>query len=182
MFDIDGYKVGGVVFSEEQLAKRVKELGAEISRDYKGKKLLVIGILRGAVMFFSDLVRAIDLDIEIDFMAASSYGNGTVSTGVISIKKEPDAILEGRDILLVEDIIDTGNTLKYLKDSYFRDKKVKSVKVCTLLDKPVRRTADIIPDYKGFEVDDRFIIGYGLDYQERFRQLPHITYLVPDEK
>ena len=175
--DISGYETGGIMLSEEELKAKVKELGAQITRDYAGKKPLVIGTLKGAFIFMADLVREIDLDLEIDFISASSYGMGTTSSGTIKIKKEPDAELAGRDILIVEDIIDSGNTLKYLKDVYFQDKNASSVKICTLLDKPARRTADIVPDYVGFSIEDKFIVGYGLDYQERFRQLPHITWL-----
>ena len=156
--DISGYEIGGIMLSNEELKARIKELGAQITQDYAGEKPLIIGTLKGAFIFMADLIREIDLDLEIDFISASSYGMG-------------------RDILIVEDIKDSGNTLKYLKDTYFAGKNVKSVRICTLLDKPARRTADIVPDYTGFSVEDKFIVGYGLDYQERFRQLPHITWL-----
>ena len=175
--DISGYEIGGIMLSNEELKARIKELGAQITQDYAGEKPLIIGTLKGAFIFMADLIREIDLDLEIDFISAFSYGMGTESSGTIKIQKEPDAELAGRDILIVEDIIDSGNTLKYLKDTYFAGKNVKSVRICTLLDKPARRTADIVPDYTGFSVEDKFIVGYGLDYQERFRQLPHITWL-----
>lgn len=180
MINIPGYELGDIMLSDREIKERVKELGRRITEDYAGEKLLIIGILKGAFVFMSDLIREIDLDLEMDFMAASSYGSGTESSGQVKIKKEPDVSLEGRHILLVEDIVDSGITLKYLKDVYFADKNIKSVKVCSLLDKPARRKADIVPDYKGFTVDDKFIVGYGLDYQEHFRQLPHITYLVEE--
>ena len=176
--DIPGYEIGGVLLSEEKIKARVKELGAQITRDYAGEKPLVIGTLKGAFIFMADLVREIDLDLEIDFISASSYGSGTESSGKITVRKEPDAEIEGRHVIIVEDIVDSGNTLKYLKDTYFTDKNAKSVKICALLDKPARRIVDITPDYTGFTVEDLFIVGCGLDYQERFRQLPHITYLV----
>ena len=175
--DISGYEIGGIMLSNEELKARIKELGAQITQDYAGEKPLIIGTLKGAFIFMADLIREIDLDLEIDFISASSYGMGTESSGTIKIQKEPDAELAGREILIVEDIIDSGNTLKYLKDTYFAGKNVKSVRICTLLDKPARRIADIVPDYTGFSVEDKFIVGYGLDYQERFRQLPHITWL-----
>lgn len=178
MISIPGYEIGDIMLSDEEIKARIKELGAKITQDYAGESVLLIGILKGAFIFFADLVREIDLDIQMDFMAASSYGSGTTSSGTVKIKKEPDTDPAGRHVILVEDIVDSGNTLKYLKDTYFAEKGAKSVKICALLDKPSRRVTDVTPDYKGFTVDDKFIVGYGLDYQEHFRQLPHITYLV----
>lgn len=179
MIDVPGYEIGGVLLTAEEIKERVAALGKQISEDYKGESLMVIGILKGSFIFMADLMRAIDLDdITMDFMSVSSYGNSTESSGVVRIKKDTDRSPEGQNILIVEDIIDSGMTMKYLRDEYFASRRTKSVKICTLLDKPSRRKADVEPDYCGFTVDDKFIVGYGLDYSERFRQLPHITYLI----
>ncbi len=177
MIEVPGYEMGGILFHEDQIKNRVKELGRQISEDYRGKKLLAVGILKGSFIFMADLVRAIEGDVEVDFMSVSSYGNQMESSGRIRVRKDMDASPEKQHILLIEDIIDTGNTLKYLKETYLADKGAASVKLAALLDKPSRRTADITPDYTGFEVDDLFIVGYGLDYAQQFRQLPHIAYL-----
>ncbi len=174
---ISGYETGDVMLSSDEIQARVRELGKQITDDYAKEPLLVIGILKGAFVFLADLVRAIDLDLEVDFMSVSSYGSGTQSEGHVVLKRAPDADPAGRHVLLVEDIIDSGTTMEYLKNTYFADKQAKSVKICTLLDKPARRTTDIEADYTGFSIDDKFIVGYGLDYGEHLRQLPHITYL-----
>ena len=178
MINVPGYEVGGTLLAEDEIKHRIKELGAEISRDYQGKDVLVVGVLKGSFIFMSDLVRAIDGDVRVDFLVASSYGNATETSGAVEIKKDLDQSPMGKNILIVEDIIDSGVTLKYLKDFYFAGKGAESVKICTLLDKPARRRTDVVPDYVGFTVDDKFIIGYGLDYMEQFRQLPYISYLV----
>lgn len=162
-----------VLFNEEVILKRVKELGNEISIDYKDKNLVVVGILKGAVIFMADLVKNIKLPITMDFMAVSSYGSSTISTGEVRIIKDLDFSVEGKDILIVEDIIDTGLTLNYLTDS-LRKRGANSVKICTLLDKAERRTVGVSVDYLGFEVPDEFVVGYGLDYAERYRNLPYI--------
>lgn len=180
--NVPGYEVGGVLLTEEEIKNRVSELGKQISADYAGEDIFVVGVLKGSFVFMSDLVRAIDGDVSIDFLVASSYGDSTETSGSVQIKKDLDRSPSGKNVLIVEDIIDSGVTLKYLKDHYFAGKGAKSVKICTLLDKPARRKTDVVPDYSGFTVDDRFIIGYGLDYAEQFRQLPHITYLVPKEQ
>ncbi len=180
MTSIPGYEIGDIMLSDQEIKERVRELGKKITEDYAGESLIVIGILKGAFIFMSDLIREIDLDIEMDFMEASSYGSGTETSGQVRVKKEPDIDMKNRHVLIVEDIVDSGVTLKYLKDTYFASKGAKSVKICSLLDKPARRRTDIKPDYKGFTVDDKFIVGYGLDYQEHFRQLPHITYLIEE--
>ncbi len=177
MINVPGYEVGGILLTEEQLQTRVKELGKQISEDYKGEEIMCIGVLKGSVIFMADLVRAIEGNVTFDFLVASSYGDGTETTGSVQIKKDLDRSPAGKNVLIIEDIIDSGVTLKYLKDSYFAGKGAKSVKIVTLLDKPARRKTDVVPDYSGFTVDDRFIIGYGLDYAEQFRHLPHITYL-----
>lgn len=177
MISVPGYEVGGIMLTEEQLKERVKELGRQISEDYKGEEILAVGVLKGSIIFMADLVRAIDGDVTFDFLVASSYGDGTETSGAVQIKKDLDRSPAGKNVLIIEDIIDSGVTLKYLKDSYFAGKGAKTVKIVTLLDKPARRKTDVVPDYSGFTVDDRFIVGYGLDYAEKFRQLPHITYL-----
>lgn len=173
----ENYKFGEILISRDQLAARVRELGKQITGDFQGENLLAICILRGAVLFMTDLVREIDLDVEIDFMSVSSYGSSTESSGVVRIIKDLDCNIEGRNVIIVEDIIDSGLTLEYLKN-YLMGKKPKSLKICTLLDKPARRTADVKADYFGFEVGDQFIVGYGLDYDQSYRNLPYITCLV----
>lgn len=170
------YEFGEIMISEEALKKRIKELGEEISRDYEGKEVLAIGILKGAVLFLSDLIREISVDTKIDFMAVTSYGASTKSSGIVRILKDLDTSIEGMDIIIVEDIIDSGITLHYLRD-YLMGRKPNSLKICTLLDKPERREADIKADYVGFEVENKFIVGYGLDYNEKYRNIPYITCL-----
>lgn len=162
-----------VLISEEDILSRVKELGEEITEDYKGKDLVVIGILKGAVIFMSELVKNIKQPVTIDFMAVSSYGKSTISTGEVRINKDLDFSVEGKDLLIVEDIIDTGLTLNYLTD-ILKKRGASSVKICTLLDKPDRRTVGVEVDYLGFEIPDEFVVGYGLDYAEQYRNLPYI--------
>lgn len=168
--------LGQVMISEEQIAQRIKELGKQISEDYKGEEILLIGILKGAVVFLSDLIREITVDAKIDFMAVTSYGASTKSSGVVRILKDLDSGIEDLNVIIVEDIIDSGITLHYLRD-YLLGRKPKSLKICTLLDKPERREADITPDYVGFEVENKFIVGYGLDCDQKYRNLPYITCL-----
>lgn len=170
------YEFGEVMIGKEQLQKRVAELGAEISQDFKGESILAICVLKGAVLFMSDLIREVNVDIKIDFMAVSSYGASTETTGVVRILKDLDSNIEGENVLIVEDIIDSGLTLKYLKD-YLLARNPKCLKICTLLDKPKRRAADVTADYIGFTVDNKFIVGYGLDYNQMYRNLPYISYL-----
>lgn len=165
-----------VLVSEEDITSKVKELGKQITEDYKDKDLMLIGILKGAVIFMSELAQNIDLPVQMDFMAVSSYGKSSVSTGEVKIVKDLDFSVEGRNLLIIEDIIDTGYTLSYLIDN-LKKRGAKSVKVCTLLDKPDRRKADIHVDYLGFIVPDEFIVGYGLDYAERYRNLPYVAAL-----
>ncbi len=169
--------IASILFSEEQLRTRVKELGAQISRDYAGKVPIVIGILKGAIIFYADLLRECDLATQLEFMAVSSYGNGTTS-GKLVFKKDTDANLEGRDVLIVEDIIDSGNTLFMLKQELSK-RHPASIKICALLDKAARRTADISADYVGFACADEFVVGYGLDFAEKYRNLPYIGVLKP---
>ncbi|MBE3575071.1 MAG: hypoxanthine phosphoribosyltransferase [Firmicutes bacterium] len=168
-----------IILSEEQIQRRVAELGRQITRDYQDRHLLTIGILRGAVIFLADLIRHLDLPVAVDFMAVSSYGQATASSGVVRILKDLDETVTGRHVLLVEDIIDTGLTLSYLVDN-LRSRRPASLRICTLLDKPSRRKVEITPDYNGFTIPDRFVVGYGLDYAENYRQLPYIGVLKPE--
>ena len=168
-----------ILFSEEVINAKIKELAGKISNDYKGKDLLVVGVLKGSVIFAAELIKNITIPCEIDFMAVSSYGNSTESSGVVRILKDLDNGIEGKDVLIVEDIVDTGNTLSYLK-IYLNGRGANSVKIITLLDKPERRTAEVEVDYIGFEVPNEFIVGYGIDYAEKYRNLPFVGIL--DEK
>lgn len=171
--------VKNVLLSEAELSAKVAEMGAQISKDYQGKNLLLVTVLKGAVVFLTDLMRAIDLPAEIDFMVVSSYGSGVKSSGVVKIVKDLDTEIAGRDILIVEDILDTGITLEYLTQM-LRDRNPESIKIATLLDKPARRKANIQADYIGFSIPDEFVIGYGLDYDEKYRNLPFIGILKPE--
>lgn len=168
-----------VLISTEEIAKRVKEMGREISEDYAGKEILMIGVLRGAVIFMADLARAIEVPTAIDFMAVSSYGAGTTSTGVVRILKDLDEDVEGKHVLVVEDIIDSGLTLNYLLDN-LRSRKPASIKLATLLNKPERRKKEVHVDYNGFTIPDEFVVGYGLDFAEKYRNLPFIGILKPE--
>ncbi len=167
-----------ILISEEQLAAKVAELGAAISRDYEGKKLMILGVLKGSVVFMADLLRHITIPVEMDFMAVSSYGAGVKTTGVVKILKDLDRLIEGYHVLVVEDILDSGMTLSYLTE-LLRDRGPTSVRIATLLDKPERRKVDIAPDYVGFTVPDEFVVGYGLDYAELYRNLPYVGILAP---
>jgi hypoxanthine phosphoribosyltransferase len=167
-----------VLLTEKEISQRVTELGRQISVDYTGKNLLMISVLKGSVVFMSDLMRAITTDVSIDFMSASSYGSGTASSGAVKIIKDLDIPLGGRDILLVEDILDSGRTLSYVLE-LLKVRNPLSVRICTLLDKPDRREVDIEPDYTGFVIPNKFIVGYGLDYAEKYRNLPMICVLDP---
>lgn len=168
-----------VFFSKEELDSIVKGLGAEISRDYEGKNLTLVSILKGSVIFMADLMRAITIPCAIDFMCVSSYGSGTESSGNVKIIKDLDIDLQGKDLLLVEDILDSGNTLFFVK-KMLSERNPASIKVCTLLDKPERRKAPIFADYSGTFVPDEFVVGYGLDYDEIYRNLPYIGVLKPE--
>jgi hypoxanthine phosphoribosyltransferase len=162
--------------SQEDLERRVRELGEEISRDYDGKDLFLVGVLKGAVFFLSDLMRAIEVPCEVDFMAVASYGSSTDSSGVVRILKDLDATIEGKDVLIVEDIIDSGLTLSYLLRT-LKAREPRSLEVCALLTKPERREVDLPIRYTGFEIPNKFVIGYGLDHAERFRNLPYVAVL-----
>lgn len=167
-----------VLLTEEELRARVKVLGEQITKDYQGKDLVVASVLRGSYIFMADLTRAIDLPMSVDFMAVSSYGAGTVSSGQVEIKKDLSDPIEGKDLLIVEDILDSGNTLYYLMD-VLRARRPASIKICTLMDKPDRRTKPITAEYVGFTIPDAFVVGYGLDYDEKYRNLPYVGILKP---
>ena len=165
-----------VLISEEEIAAKVKEIGAQISKDYEGEKLLVITILKGSVIFAADLLREIKIPVEIDFMCLSSYGSGSESSGVVKIVKDLNNPIEGMNVLIIEDILDSGNTLSHLT-KLLGTRNPKSVKIATLLDKPDRRKAHVDVAYKGFTIPDEFVIGYGLDYDEKYRNLPYVGVL-----
>ncbi|ALZ88456.1 hypoxanthine phosphoribosyltransferase [Aerococcus urinaeequi] len=167
-----------ILFSTEEIAERIQVLGEELSANYQDKKPIVVGILKGSVPFMSDLIRAMDIKLQIDFMDISSYGGGVESSGQVKILKDLDADVSGRHVIIVEDIVDTGNTLAKIHD-LFQHRNAASVKVVTLLNKPERRTADVSVDYIGFEIPDKFVIGYGMDFDEEYRQLPYIGILKP---
>jgi hypoxanthine phosphoribosyltransferase len=170
------HPAGEILVQADDLQRRVKELGAEISRDYAGKELLLIGVLKGAVFFLSDLMRQIEVPCTVDFMAVASYGDATESSGVVRILKDLDAAIEDRHVLIIEDIVDSGLTLEYLMRS-LRNRGPASLEVCALLTKPARRKAEVRAKYIGFEIPDRFVIGYGLDHAERYRNLPYVAAL-----
>lgn len=165
-----------ILLTEEQITNKVKEIGKAISEDYKGKDLIIVGILKGSVIFASELIKNISIPCEIDFMAVSSYGNSTETSGVVRILKDLDHGIEGKDIIIVEDIIDSGVTLDYLL-KYLKARKANSIEIITLLTKPSRRMVDLDVKYCGFEVPDEFLVGYGLDYAERYRNLPYVGIL-----
>ena len=165
-----------ILLSEEEIRRIVSGLGRRITEDYRGKNLLMVSVLKGSVVFMADLMRAIDVPCRIDFMAVSSYGSGVKSSGVVKIVKDLDLNLAGYDLLIVEDILDSGVTLSYLK-KMLMDRGPASVRICTFLDKPERRRAEIVPDYVGASVPDEFVVGYGLDYDEKYRNLPYLGVL-----
>lgn len=170
--------ISKVLITEEELQAVAKKLGDQITKDYSGKHLKVISVLKGSVVFLADLVRHIDVPMEMDFMSVSSYGSGVKTSGVVRIIKDLDKPIEGYDILIVEDILDSGMTLSYLVE-LLRDRKPNSIKIATLLDKPERRQTGIKSDYVGFVIPDEFVVGYGLDYDEKYRNLPYVGILAP---
>ena len=176
MINVMEQDIKKVLISEEEIQAKVAEIGARISEDYVGKNLLMVGILKGSVVFMADLMRTVGVHAQIDFMSVSSYGSGTKSSGVVKIIKDLDNNVEGYDLLLVEDILDSGLTLSYLREM-LQNRHPNSIKIVTLLNKPARRTADIQPDYCCFDVPDEFVVGYGLDFDERYRNLPYVGVL-----
>ena len=161
------------LISEEDVAKKIAEMGAQISKDYAGESVYLLCILKGGVFFTTELAKHITVPVNIDFMSVSSYGGETVSSGIVRIVKDLDTPIEGKNVLIAEDIIDTGRTLAYLME-HLKQRKPKSLKLCTLLDKPDRRVSDVKVDYTGFEIPDEFVVGYGLDYDQRYRNLPYV--------
>jgi hypoxanthine phosphoribosyltransferase len=168
--------IGEMLVQADELQHRVRELGAAITRDYEGREPLLVCVLKGAVFFLSDLMRAIELPVEVDFMAVASYGSATQSSGVVRILKDLDAVIEGRDVIIVEDIVDSGLTLQYLLRT-LKARDPASLAVCALLTKPERLKVDLSPRYVGFEIPNRFAVGYGLDHGERYRNLPYVAAL-----
>ena len=168
--------IGTIMITQEEILQKAKEIGLRITQEFEGEEIVMVGILRGAVLWMADLMKNIGLDMTIDFMAVSSCGGAKKSSGVVKINKDLDTDIEGKSVIIVEDIVDSGVTLNYLR-GYFVSRGAKVVKICSLLDKPDGRRIDIDVDYIGFTVDDRFIVGYGLDYDQRYRNLPYITYL-----
>ena len=168
-----------VLLSEDEIREKVRELGGKITADYKNSNLMLVTVLKGAVVFLADLMRQIDVPAEIDFMVVSSYGSGVKSSGVVKIVKDLDVPLAGKDILIVEDILDSGLTLSYIKE-LLESRGPRSIRIATLLDKPSRRKVDLQADYIGFSVPDEFVIGYGLDYDEKYPNLPYIGILKPE--
>lgn len=168
-----------VLFTEEELRQRVKEMGAQITADYQGKEPLLVSVLRGSYIFMADLTRSIDLPCTVDFMSVSSYGSGTSSSGQVQITKDLSENIEGRDVIVVEDILDSGNTLFYLLQ-LLEARKPASIRLCTLLNKPERRVKEVEVAYSGFDIPDAFVVGYGLDYAEKYRNLPYIGILKPE--
>jgi len=174
------YDISDILISQEQLQKRVRELGEKITADFQGEEVLLIGILKGSVPFMADLMREIKLDVAIEFMSVSSYGGSTKTSGVVRILKDLDADIKGKNVIIVEDIIDSGLTLSYLKD-YLLKRNPACLRICTLLDKPERRKVELRGDYVGFEVEDKFIVGYGLDLDQKYRNLPYISWVKVEE-
>src|SRR5205807_2287412 len=173
--------IGEILVQADDLQHRVRQLGAEISRDYEGRDLVLVGVLKGAVFFLSDLMRQLEIPVEVDFMAVASYGSATKSSGVVRILKDLDAVIEGRDVLIVEDIVDSGLTLQYLLRN-LGARNPRSLEVCALLIKPERRKVDLHTRYVGFEIPNRFAIGYGLDHAEQYRNLPFVAALKQGER
>jgi hypoxanthine phosphoribosyltransferase len=173
---VDDALIGEVLVAEEQLARRVSQLASQITEDYTGRDLVLVGVLKGAMFFLSDLMRALRIPVEVDFMAVASYGSATKSSGVVRILKDLDAAIEGRDVVIVEDIVDSGLTLQYLLRN-LAGRNPRSLEVCALLVKPERRKVELPTRYVGFEIPNRFAIGYGLDYEERYRNLPYVAAL-----
>ena len=171
--------IAKVLLTEEDIQKKVKEIGAQITQDYEGKNLMLVSILKGSVAFMADLMRAIDLPLKIDFMSVSSYGSGTTSSGVVKIIKDLDIDLHGVDLLIVEDILDSGKTLHYIT-KMLSDRGTASIRIACLLDKPERRVVPLSSDYTCFDIPYEFVVGYGLDYDQQYRNLPYIGVLKPE--
>ena len=168
--------VAEILISQQEIKNRVSELAKQISEDYRGETVMFLGILKGSLVFMADLMREMDIDVTIDFMAVSSYGTSTKSSGIVRILKDLDTDIEGKNVIIIEDIVDTGTTLKYLYE-YLKKRGPKDIKICCLLDKPERRKSDVVADYIGYSIPDAFVVGYGLDYAEKYRNLPYVGIL-----
>jgi hypoxanthine phosphoribosyltransferase len=168
-----------VLITEQQIKEKISEIGAKISEDYKDKNLLLVSVLKGSIVFMADLMRAITIPLRIDFMSVSSYGAGVKTSGVVKIVKDLDIPLEGFDVIIVEDILDSGLTLHYIIE-ILQSRNPRSIKICTLLDKPQSRKVTVVTNYSGFNLPDKFVVGYGLDYAEKYRNLPYIGILKPE--
>ena len=173
-------KIGKVLYTQEDITRRAKEICKQIDKDYEGQEVLLLGTLKGSVMWMTDIMKYITVDTTIDFITASSYGSSTTSSGVVKITYEPASNMYNKNVIIIEDIIDTGRTLSYLIDK-LKERGPKSIKVCSMLNKEARRTVDFHADYVGFEVEDLFIVGYGLDYDQKYRDLPYVSYLEAED-
>lgn len=173
-------KIGKVLFTQEDITKRAKELAKQIDEDFKGEEVILLGTLKGSIPWLVEIMKHTTIETKLDFISASSYGSSTTSSGVVKIKYDASINMYNENVIVVEDIIDTGNTLKYVIEK-LRERGPKTIKICTMLNKEARRTTDIHADYVGFDVDDLFVIGYGLDFDQRFRGLPYISYLEEDD-
>jgi len=169
-----------VLISEEKIGQRVREIGEQISRDYRSERIVIVGVLKGCFIFLSDLIRQVSVPHEVDFIAVSSYGNSTESSGVVRLLKDLETDIHGRHVLLVEDIVDTGSSLAYIREN-LETRNPASLRICALLDKRERREREVSVDYVGFEIPNRFVVGYGLDYAERYRDLPYVAVLTEEE-
>ena len=168
--------MGKILFTEEQIRKRAEEIGEQIYKDYNGEPVYLIGTLKGSVMWMAEMMKSIKNDVVIDFIVASSYGSGKSSSGIVTVKKDIDGNIFGQNVIIIEDIVDTGTTMKYMK-KYLAERNPKSIKICSMLDKPERRLVDLQADYVGFTIPNLFVIGYGLDYDQKYRNLPYVAYL-----
>ena len=173
-------KIGKILYSQADITKRAKEIAAQIDKEFEGEDVILLGTLKGSVMWLVDIMKYTKINTTLDFITASSYGSSTTSSGVVKITYEPQTNMYNKNVIIIEDIVDTGNTLAFLKEK-LKERGPKTVKICTMLNKQARRTADVQADYVGFEIDDLFIIGYGLDYDQKFRDLPYISYLEADD-
>lgn len=173
-------QVGKVLYTQADITKRAKEIAAQIDKDFEGEEVILLGTLKGSIMWLVDIMKHTKIETTVDFITASSYGSSTTSSGVVKISYEPQTNMYNKNIIIIEDIVDTGNTLAFLKEK-LKERGPKSVKICTMLNKQARRTADVKADYIGFEIEDLFIVGYGLDYDQKFRDLPYISYLEADD-